>query len=347
MGGRVRGGEWQVELPPTVGDPRGAARSTGTKGTSDDDADGSGGGEVNPFITMGRAPVEQCPEEYPALAKQGGGGPLTIGGWNSTLSQGSSGGRSDFPELPAPPRSGSSSGSAAAKSFMKATRGPSISSKGVGGSSGVISTGKSGAVMEKTSATAASINAAVVGASYAPSAAYGSEPSADGGRWAAHINVKKDKRLKNHFSMGKSASTGGDIQTPTSPMRTENDEWQSAVGFERSPSADGLSGSDVVDDLDAAAIAAAVASAEEELNREEAFAALTRKMNKSISLTGAASSGTATGGSGGVKKKGLGAASAAPSSSAAVAAMGWGGALKTAGVSSSQVSEGRSEGGRE
>ena len=73
MGGRVRGGEWQVELPPTVGDPRGASRSTGTKGTSDEEvADGTGGGgaEVNPFITMGRAPIEQCPEEYPALAKQ-------------------------------------------------------------------------------------------------------------------------------------------------------------------------------------------------------------------------------------------------------------------------------------
>ena len=341
MGGRVRGGEWQVELPPTVGDPRGAARSTGTKGGSDEEADGSAGAEANPFITMGRAPIDQCPEEYPALAKQGGGGPLTIGGWNSTLSQGSSSGRSDFPELPASARPAASS-SGAVKSFMKVARGASISSKGVGGSSGVSSSGKSGGGVSER--TVASMNTAMGGSSYAPGAAFGSsEPSPDAGRWAAHINVKKDKRLKNHFPMGKSASTsgggggGGDMQLPASPTLTEQDEWQSAAAVERASSTGGLSGFDVVDDLDAAAIAAAVASAEEELNNEEALAALTRSKIQAALAAGVAGRDKTTSG-GGSKKKGSGAAkpTAAPSSSAA--AMGWGGALKTAGVSSSQVS---------
>lgn len=117
MGGRARGGEWQVEMPPTTRDPRDAARASRQA--------------VEPasFVTTGRA-FEDSLEEYPALAKVGGGA-LTIGGWGSINSNNDK--KQDFPALGPGPGVRGAGGGGAGRSFSGATTGSYIREGKVGG----------------------------------------------------------------------------------------------------------------------------------------------------------------------------------------------------------------------
>ena len=118
MGGRARGGEWQVEMPPTARDPRDAARALRQAAA-----------EPASFVTAGRA-FEDSLEEYPALARVGGGA-LTIGGWGSINSNNDK--KQDFPALGPGPAVRGAGGGGAGRSFSGATTGSYIRDGKVGG----------------------------------------------------------------------------------------------------------------------------------------------------------------------------------------------------------------------
>jgi hypothetical protein len=114
MGGRARGGEWQVELSPTSRDPRDIARSA-THAAADASA----------FVSIGRT-FEDNLEEYPALAKETSGA-LTTGLWGKPSNDKSK--KQDFPEL-------GGSKKVTGRSFSGAMTGPSIKEGKVGGVGG-------------------------------------------------------------------------------------------------------------------------------------------------------------------------------------------------------------------
>lgn len=119
MGGRARGGEWQVEMPPTARDPRDAARALRQAAVE----------PASSFVTAGRA-FEDSLEEYPALAKVGGGA-LTMGGWGSISSNNNK--KQDFPALGPGPAVRGAGGGGAGRSFSGATTGSYIRDGKVGG----------------------------------------------------------------------------------------------------------------------------------------------------------------------------------------------------------------------
>ena len=119
MGGRARGGEWQVEMPPTARDPRDAARALRQAAV-----------EPAAFVTAGRA-FEDSLEEYPALAKVGGGA-LTVGGWGSSNNNNNNK-KQDFPALGPGPGVRGAGGGGAGRSFSGATTGSYIREGKVGG----------------------------------------------------------------------------------------------------------------------------------------------------------------------------------------------------------------------
>lgn len=156
MGGRARGGEWQVELPPSARDPRDAVRAS------------QAAAEPASFVTAGRA-FEDTLEEYPALARAGGGA-LTIGGWGKISNN--NGKKPDFPALGPGP-------------------GASLKGGGVGG-------GGSGGRSFSGAATGSFIRDGKVGGG-------GVQPAGDDS-WA--ISTKKDKRLKPSGGISKPDSNG-------------------------------------------------------------------------------------------------------------------------------------------
>jgi hypothetical protein len=114
MGGRARGGEWQVELSPTSRDPRDIARNASHAAA-----------DASAFVSVGRT-FEDNLEEYPALAKETSGA-LTIGNWGKSSNDKSK--KQDFPEL-------GGSKKITGRSFSGATTGPSIKEGKVGGVGG-------------------------------------------------------------------------------------------------------------------------------------------------------------------------------------------------------------------
>ena len=142
MGGRARGGEWQVELPPSARDPRDAIR-----------AQNQAAPEAASFVTVGRA-FEDTLEAYPALAKVGGGA-LTIGGWGKLGNP--KGQKQDFPALgPGPSGSrgvaGLGGGGNGGRSFSGVATGSFIENGKVGGiSKSVAAADESWAISTKKS----------------------------------------------------------------------------------------------------------------------------------------------------------------------------------------------------
>ena len=188
MGGRARGGEWQVELPPSARDPRDAVRAA------------RAAPDPSSFISAGRT-FEDTEEEYPALAPTGTGS-LTIGGWGKLSN------KSNKPALSGGLRSGVNNGvgggggGGGGRSFSGAAIGSYIRDGKVGGSgsSGISS---SSSTSTSTSASASSV-AAVVEESWG-------------------ITTKKDKRLKSTggISMLKQAAVGVGVESVTRWDREE------------------------------------------------------------------------------------------------------------------------------
>ena len=172
MGGRARGGEWQVELPPSARDPRDAIR-----------AQNQSQPEAASFVTVGRA-FEDTLEEYPALAKVGGGA-MTIGGWGKIGNP--KGQKQDFPAL-----------------------GPGPGIRGVGGVGG----GGSGGRSFSGVATGSFIENGKVGGSSMKSVSAADES------WA--ISTKKSKRMKPPAGISKPAATEWSKSTDEKEVESEN-----------------------------------------------------------------------------------------------------------------------------
>ena len=190
MGGRARGGEWQVELPPSARDPRDAVRAARVAP------------DPSSFISAGRT-FQDTEEEYPALAPTGTGS-LTIGGWGKLSNKSNK--KQDFPALSGGLRSGVNNGvgggggGGGGRSFSGAAIGSYIRDGKVGGSG---SSGISSSSSTSTSASASSV-AAVVEESWG-------------------ITTKKDKRLKSTggISMLKQAAVGVGVESVTRWDREE------------------------------------------------------------------------------------------------------------------------------
>jgi hypothetical protein len=82
MGGRVRGGEWQVEMPAMTRDPRDIARAASHAAA-----------DASAFETVGRT-FDGTLDEYPALAP---GGAASISNWGKLNNDKSK--KQDFPAL--------------------------------------------------------------------------------------------------------------------------------------------------------------------------------------------------------------------------------------------------------
>ena len=181
MGGRARGGEWQVELPPSARDPRDAIRAANATVDS------------SSFISNGRT-FQDNEEEYPALAPSGPGS-LTIGNWGKLSTKSNK--KQDFPALSSGYERTVSNG----RSFSGAAVGSYIRDGKVGGS------GSNGIVSSSTkskSASASTATATSTSTSTSMSVAATVEES-----WG--ITTKSDKRLRPNggISMSKSSTTIG------------------------------------------------------------------------------------------------------------------------------------------
>ena len=175
MGGRARGGQWQVELPPSARDPRDAAR-----------ASSQAAAEPASFVTAGRA-FEDSLEEYPALARAGGGA-MAIGGWGKINNN--NGKMPDFPALGPGPGAG--------------LRGGAV---GGGGSNGRSFSG---------AATGSFIRDGKVGGG-------GVQPAGDDS-WA--ISTKKEKRLKPSGGISKpDTSNGWTKQEDETPVNLKGSDY--------------------------------------------------------------------------------------------------------------------------
>ena len=140
MGGRARGGEWQVELPPSARDPRDAVRAA------------RAAPDPSSFISAGRT-FEDTEEEYPALAPTGTGS-LTIGGWGKLSNKNDK--KQDFPALSGGLRRGvNNGGGGGGRSFSGAAIGSYIRDGKVGGS------GSSSMTSSSSTSTSASVAAVV------------------------------------------------------------------------------------------------------------------------------------------------------------------------------------------